>query len=56
MVLYNDLRLYTAIKQEITATQAAGAPVIYRKTGAEWEIYADLALRLDHVVCLICRY
>ncbi|KAJ3077731.1 hypothetical protein HK102_005007, partial [Quaeritorhiza haematococci] len=52
MVLYNDLRLYTALKQEITQFKnAAGANpnvLLYRKTGAEWEIYADLALRLEH--------
>ncbi|KAJ3417087.1 hypothetical protein HDV05_006946 [Chytridiales sp. JEL 0842] len=61
MVLYNDLRLYTALKQEIsqyragntgaTGTAANGTgpnQLLYRKTGAEWEIYGDLALRLDH--------
>jgi hypothetical protein len=63
MVLYNDLRLYTAIKQvlapllsdsiqEITQYKnmnTGGNPLLYRKTGSEWEIYGDLALRLDHI-------
>jgi hypothetical protein len=56
MVLYNDLRLYTALKQEITQYKAAvgnnAGPMpnqmLYRKTGSEWEIYGDLALRLEH--------
>jgi len=55
MVLYNDLRLYTALKQEISqykqTTPSAGANgLLYRKTGAEWEIYGDLAARLEHKV------
>ncbi|KAJ3049906.1 hypothetical protein HK097_009098, partial [Rhizophlyctis rosea] len=52
MVLYNDLRLYTALKQEISQYKnQAGANanvLLYRKTGAEWEIYGDLAERLQH--------
>ncbi|KAH6574808.1 hypothetical protein BASA50_006830 [Batrachochytrium salamandrivorans] len=51
MVLYNDLRLYTALKQEMTQfknqTNNANA-MMYRKTGAEWEIYGDLSERLLH--------
>ncbi|KAJ8323647.1 bud site selection protein [Batrachochytrium dendrobatidis] len=51
MVLYNDLRLYTALKQEMSQfknqTNNSNA-MIYRKTGAEWEIYGDLAERLFH--------
>ncbi|KAJ3108962.1 hypothetical protein HDU97_009695 [Phlyctochytrium planicorne] len=55
MVLYNDLRLYTALKQEIAQYRSSfgGAPsssnaLLYRKTGAEWEIYGDLSVRLEH--------
>lgn len=29
------------------ATNTSG--LLYRKTGAEWEIYGDLAMRLDHL-------
>ncbi|KAL2913058.1 bud site selection protein [Polyrhizophydium stewartii] len=51
MVLYNDLRLYTALKQEMAQfknqTNNSNA-MMYRKTGAEWEIYGDLAERLLH--------
>lgn len=56
MVLYNDLRIYTAIKAEInhykinaarTATNSSLMNILlYRKTGAEWEMYGDLCLRL----------
>ena len=50
MVLYNDLRLYTAVKQEVdTLKNQQGNGLLYRKLGAEWEIYGDLALRLDYV-------
>ncbi|KAI8923972.1 Chs5p-Arf1p-binding proteins-domain-containing protein [Entophlyctis helioformis] len=63
MVLYNDLRLYTALKQEMaqfksqTATSSSSSTsaaantssaLMYRKTGSEWEIYGDLAERLLH--------
>ncbi|KAI9202649.1 Chs5p-Arf1p-binding proteins-domain-containing protein [Polychytrium aggregatum] len=52
MVLYNDLRLYTALKQEITQYKSSATgntnALLYRKTGAEWEIYGDLAARLGH--------
>ncbi|TPX37621.1 hypothetical protein SmJEL517_g00625 [Synchytrium microbalum] len=53
MVLYNDLRLYTALKQEISQYKTSMAAtssnvLLYRKTGAEWEIYGDLAERLEH--------
>ncbi|KAJ3281637.1 hypothetical protein HK104_011356 [Borealophlyctis nickersoniae] len=52
MVLYNDLRLYTALKQEITQYRNQSTTqsnvLLYRKTGAEWEIYGDLARRLEH--------
>ena len=53
MVLYNDLRLYTALKQEIGQYRAQSGNansnvLLYRKTGAEWEIYGALAERLNH--------
>ena len=55
MVLYNDLRIYTAIRAEINhykSTSTSTKPVstsqilLYRKTGSEWELYGDLCLRL----------
>ncbi|KAJ3389829.1 hypothetical protein HDU92_000851 [Lobulomyces angularis] len=53
MVLYNDLRLYTALKQEFAhyknnAAIGNNEQLLYKKTGAEWEIYGDLAMRLKH--------
>ncbi|KAJ3143095.1 hypothetical protein HK100_011394 [Physocladia obscura] len=49
MVLYNDLRLYTALKQEMTQyLPGSKTPLALRKTGAEWEVYGDLAGRLLH--------
>ena len=52
MVLYNDLRLYTALKQEIGQYRAQSSAnsnvLLYRKTGAEWEIYGILSERLEH--------
>ncbi|RKO83501.1 Chs5p-Arf1p-binding proteins-domain-containing protein [Blyttiomyces helicus] len=52
MILYTDLRLYTALKQEVSQFKnQAGANanvLLFRKTGAEWEIYGDLAERLEH--------
>ena len=54
MVLYNDLRLYTALKQEIGQYRAQSTTnsnvLLYRKTGSEWEIYGALAERLEHRV------
>lgn len=50
MVLYNDLRLYTALKheyQQFTGTESP-ANKQYRKTAAEWDIYSQLAYKLDH--------
>ncbi|KAI9336504.1 Chs5p-Arf1p-binding proteins-domain-containing protein [Obelidium mucronatum] len=51
MVLYNDLRLYTALKQEMGQYNQATnkPPLAFRKTGAEWEIYGDLSERLHHL-------
>ncbi|CAO3701520.1 unnamed protein product [Rhizopus stolonifer] len=46
MVLYEDLRIYTFWKTEAAHYRAQLMP--YRKTGAEWELLGDLALRLWH--------
>ncbi|KAF9436942.1 hypothetical protein BGZ76_002486 [Entomortierella beljakovae] len=46
MVLYEDLRQYTIWRSEIHHFRSVNAP--YRKSGAEWEIYGDLATRLHH--------
>lgn len=48
MVLYSDLRLYTSLKQELALLKTGGTPAMYKKTGAEWEVYGDLSYRLDH--------
>lgn len=41
-----DLRVYTIWRAEIAHFKAQHMP--YRKTGTEWEILGDLALRLQH--------
>ncbi|ORX62601.1 chaps-domain-containing protein [Hesseltinella vesiculosa] len=46
MVLYEDLRIYTFWRTEVTHYRAQQLP--YRKTGTEWELLGDLALRLWH--------
>ncbi|KAG1438255.1 hypothetical protein G6F56_012716 [Rhizopus delemar] len=46
MVLYEDLRIYTFWKTESAHYRAQQVP--YRKTGVEWELLGDLALRLWH--------
>ncbi|CAH7685479.1 Chs5p-Arf1p-binding proteins-domain-containing protein [Phakopsora pachyrhizi] len=46
MVLYEDLRVYTIWRAEVAHFKAQHMP--YRKTGTEWEILGDLALRLHH--------
>ncbi|KAI8353278.1 Chs5p-Arf1p-binding proteins-domain-containing protein [Choanephora cucurbitarum] len=46
MVLYEDLRIYTFWRTESAHYRAQQLP--YRKTGAEWELLGDLALRLWH--------
>lgn len=46
MVLYEDLRIYTFWKTEAAHYRAQQMP--YRKTGTEWELLGDLALRLWH--------
>ncbi|KAG2206009.1 hypothetical protein INT47_005327 [Mucor saturninus] len=46
MVLYEDLRIYTFWRTESAHYRAQQMP--YRKTGTEWELLGDLALRLWH--------
>ncbi|CDZ98516.1 Tetratricopeptide repeat-containing domain [Phaffia rhodozyma] len=46
MVLYEDLRVYTIWRAEISHFKTQH--MSYRKTGTEWEILGDLALRLQH--------
>ncbi|KAL1920801.1 uncharacterized protein VTP21DRAFT_11436 [Calcarisporiella thermophila] len=46
MVLYEDLRVFTVWRAEMNHYKAQH--VTYRKTGSEWEILGDLALRLHH--------
>ncbi|KAF8318707.1 chaps-domain-containing protein [Clavulina sp. PMI_390] len=46
MVLYEDLRIWTIFRAEIAHFKTQH--VSYRKTGPEWEILADLGLRLHH--------
>ncbi|KAI9483466.1 MAG: Chs5p-Arf1p-binding proteins-domain-containing protein [Benjaminiella poitrasii] len=46
MVLYEDLRIYTFWRTEAAHYRAQQMP--YRKTGTEWELLGDLALRLWH--------
>ncbi|KAJ9474365.1 Protein BCH1 [Pseudozyma hubeiensis] len=46
MVLYEDLRVYTIWRAEIAHFRSQN--MAYRKTGTEWEILGELALRLLH--------
>lgn len=46
MVLYEDLRVYTIWRAEVSHYKAQSIP--YRKTSSEWEILGELALRLNH--------
>ncbi|PWN29175.1 chaps-domain-containing protein [Jaminaea rosea] len=46
MVLYEDLRVYTIWRAELAHYRTQNLP--YRKTGTEWEILGELALRLHH--------
>lgn len=46
MVLYEDLRVYTIWRAEIAHFRSQN--LAYRKTGTEWEILGELALRLLH--------
>ncbi|ORX38429.1 Chs5p-Arf1p-binding proteins-domain-containing protein [Kockovaella imperatae] len=46
LVLYEDLRVYTIWRAEISHFKTQHRS--YRKTGTEWEILGELALRLHH--------
>lgn len=46
MVLYEDLRQYAVWRAEVQHYLQARTP--YRKSGGEWQIYGDLAMRLHH--------
>lgn len=46
MVLYEDLRIYTIWRAELAHYRNQSLP--YKKTGTEWEILGELALRLHH--------
>ncbi|GMK57342.1 hypothetical protein CspeluHIS016_0401760 [Cutaneotrichosporon spelunceum] len=46
LVLYEDLRVYTIWRAEVSHFQLQH--MSYRKTGTEWEILGELALRLHH--------
>ncbi|CAO3630438.1 unnamed protein product [Cunninghamella blakesleeana] len=46
MVLYEDLRIYTFWRTE--AAHYRAQQMQYKKTGTEWELLGDLALRLWH--------
>lgn len=50
MVLYEDLRVYTFWRTEAAHYRSQQMP--YRKTGTEWELLGDLAMRLWHEVRL----
>lgn len=47
MVLYEDLRVYTIWRAELTHFRNQN--LSYKKTGLEWEILGDLAWRLYHL-------
>jgi len=50
MVLYEDLRFYSSFRDEIAHLKAREARhVAYRKSSMEWEVFGDLALRLQHI-------
>lgn len=51
MVLYEDLRVYTFWRTE--AGHYRAQKIAYRKTGTEWELLGDLALRLWKEVILV---
>lgn len=46
MVLYEDLRIYTIWRAELAHYQAQSMPFL--KSGTDWEILGELALRLHH--------
>ena len=51
MVLYNDLRIYTALKQEYQKFTETEAPAnkAFAKTAAEWDIFSQLSFKLGHM-------
>lgn len=50
MVLYEDLRFYSSFRDEIAHLKARESRhIAYRKTAMEWEIFGDLASRLQHL-------
>ncbi|KAJ1931686.1 bud site selection protein [Linderina macrospora] len=48
MILFDDLRAYTAWRSEMHNLRATGQQITFRHTQAEWEALGDLALRLRH--------
>ncbi|KAK9471136.1 Chs5p-Arf1p-binding proteins-domain-containing protein [Dipodascopsis tothii] len=46
MVMYEDMRVYTLWRAEFAHYKSQ--QLVYRKTGREWEILGNLALRLRH--------
>lgn len=53
MVLYEDLRVYTYWRAEVNHYKTQ--KLAYRRTGTEWELLGDLALRLWHEVKLVIK-
>jgi hypothetical protein len=50
LILYNDLRLYTAMKEEESKYKYHFGTVEadkYKKTGAEWELFGDVCVMLE---------
>jgi hypothetical protein len=54
MVLYEDLRAFTAWRAEMSGTRSQR--LVYRYTGSEWEALGDLCLRLHRLVSHITLY
>ena len=56
MVLYNDLRVYSAMNKDLeqyleeikSNDKKVGLDCTYNKTGAEWEVFGNLAASLKH--------
>ncbi|KAJ2517679.1 bud site selection protein [Coemansia sp. RSA 2049] len=46
MILYEDLRMYTAWRYRMDNFRNTGQPVTYQYTQAEWEALGELALRM----------
>jgi len=50
MVLYEDLKFYTRFRDEIISIKSKEPKhLAYRKSYMEWEVFGDLALRLQHM-------